>query len=201
MVGDAKAVKTGRRSGQEPFHAAGRPLGFDLLGFWRWSASDLLSNATRGVLAEYLVARALGATDEVRAEWDPVDVTTPDGIRVEVKSSAYIQSWYQARPSRITFSICATRAWDSTTNVLGAQRRRHADVYVFCVLDHRDRATIDPLDVAQWRFFVASTERLNRAAQQQKTIGLAGLKQMGAREARYSELSDAVRRAAREKTA
>jgi hypothetical protein len=40
------------------FRDADRLLDFDVLSFWQWSWSDLVSNATRGVLAEYLVARA-----------------------------------------------------------------------------------------------------------------------------------------------
>ena len=40
------------KSGSEPFLMSGQPLTANLLDFWRWSASDLVSNATRGVLAE-----------------------------------------------------------------------------------------------------------------------------------------------------
>jgi hypothetical protein len=48
-----------RKSGGERFRANGTDIGPDLLDFWRWSASDLVNNTMRGVLAEYLVARAL----------------------------------------------------------------------------------------------------------------------------------------------
>ncbi len=41
----------------------------------------------------------------LRAEWDAVDLTTPDGIRIEVKSAAYIQSWHQVRESTISFRV------------------------------------------------------------------------------------------------
>ena len=49
-----------RKSGAEPFHASGNNLGFDMQMFWQWAVSDLVSNTARGVLAEFLVARALG---------------------------------------------------------------------------------------------------------------------------------------------
>jgi hypothetical protein len=66
-------------------------LDFDLLSFWQWSASDLLSNATRGTVAEYLVARALDADPEgIRDEWAAYDLKTKDGVKVEVKSAAYL---------------------------------------------------------------------------------------------------------------
>jgi len=100
------------RRGDEMFRDRGRDLGFDLAGFWQWSCSDLISNATRGILAEYIVAKALGVADGVRDEWAACDLTAPDGSRIEVKSAAYIQSWHQERFSRIAFNVRKTRAWD-----------------------------------------------------------------------------------------
>jgi hypothetical protein len=40
------------------------------LDFWRFAMSDLRTNNVRGYLAEFLVARAVGATG-ARVEWDP----------------------------------------------------------------------------------------------------------------------------------
>lgn len=71
--------------------------------FWAWALSDLRDNTVRPMLAEFLVAQALGAAHRPRIEWDAYDVVTPDGITVEVKSSAYVQAWEQARPSAIVF--------------------------------------------------------------------------------------------------
>lgn len=66
--------------------------------FWRWSCSDLLSNTLRGVLAEFIVAKALGVEATVRAEWDDVDLRLLNGKTVEVKSSAYpVWSEYSGR--------------------------------------------------------------------------------------------------------
>lgn len=63
--------------------------------------SHRLPDCCGGMLAEFLVAEALGAATRPRSEWDAYDVVTPDGIRVEVKSSAYVQAWAPARPSSI----------------------------------------------------------------------------------------------------
>ena len=69
-------------SGAGPFHADGDPAGFDLLDLWRWSTSDLVTNTTLGVLAEYIVARALGiGTDGVRQAWRTFDLLAEDGWR------------------------------------------------------------------------------------------------------------------------
>ena len=93
------------QSGCEPFNAGGEPLGPRLRDYWRWSGSDLLSNVERGVLAEFLVASALGLTGEPREEWGAFDVEVPGGGTIEVKSAAYIQSWEQRDYSRISFDI------------------------------------------------------------------------------------------------
>jgi hypothetical protein len=116
--------------------------------FWRWSVSDLVSNATRGRLAEFIVANALGisTTAVVRDEWSPFDLQTPEGVKVEVKSAAYIQSWYQSKLSSISFRTPKTHAFDPETNQHDIEAKWQADVYVFAVLVHEDKKTIDPAE-------------------------------------------------------
>lgn len=138
-----------RKTGAEPLHNNGQKFPTTVLSFWQWSASDLINNAMRGRLAEYLVAFALGVADGVRVEWDAYDVTTSSGLKIEVKSAVYLQSWKQTRPSAITFSIRPTLGWNAETNTYGVERKRQADVYVFALLSHRDKTTLDPLNVAQ----------------------------------------------------
>lgn len=76
-----------RLSGAEAFRGGEGVPDFHVLDFWRWSSSDLVSNATRGVLAEYIVGKALGCRLEVRDEWAPYDPETPEGYGFEVKSA------------------------------------------------------------------------------------------------------------------
>jgi hypothetical protein len=38
--------------------------------FQAWAFDNLLANTTRGLLAEYIVATAVGALTETRKEWD-----------------------------------------------------------------------------------------------------------------------------------
>jgi hypothetical protein len=188
-------ISVNRKSGNEKFHRDGKSLGFDLLGFWQWATSDLLSNATRGILAEYIVAHAVGDSDTARTEWNPFDAIAENRVRIEVKSAAYIQSWHQDKYSRITFSTRPTLAWDSRTNLLTTERKRQSDVYVFCLLDHKDQSTVDPLNLSQWRFFVVSTEKLNAELGEQKSLGLNRLLQIKAEETEYNQLAKAVARA------
>lgn len=141
----------------------------------------------RGVLAEYLVALALGLTDAPRVEWDPFDLETADGIKIEVKSAAYLQSWKQTRLSTISFQIGQTYGPDANTSE--AEQRRQADIYVFCVLKHLDKRTLDPLNMDQWDFYLLPTSVLNEKKPTQKTIGLSTLLSLGPIKAEFREFS------------
>jgi hypothetical protein len=167
------------KSGHEPLTVNNQPVGFTLLDFWRWSVSDLLSNATRGRLAEFIVASAVGIDNTaVRDEWSAYDLETADGIKIEVKSAAYIQSWHQTTLSKIQFSIKPAYAWDSGTNLLSKEKKRHADVYVFCLLHHTDKVTVDPLNMDHWEFYVLATKELNGYTRSQHSITLKSVKQL-----------------------
>jgi hypothetical protein len=164
--------------------------------FWRWYLSCLTDNTTRGVLAEFLVAKAVGAKAQMRTEWDAYDVEAPDGTKIEVKSSSRWQTWGQAKPSALSFRIAPTLAWDTDSGTFGGVKRRHADVYVFAVLDCDGKADLNPLDLAQWTFYVLATAILDAERPTSESIGVGGLKQLGAVECGYAGLRDAVRKAA-----
>ena len=172
------ALKIEKKSGEECFRENGQDCDFDLLDFWQWSMSDLVNNATRGVLAEYIVARALGiSTNKTRDFWAPYDLVIPEGdkVRIEVKSSSYVQCWAQSALSRISFDIKPSHAWDYKTGGWDEEYKRQADVYVFALLAHRNKPTIDPMNLDQWKFYVLTTAALNQHFGDQKTLTLGGL--------------------------
>jgi hypothetical protein len=181
-----------RKTGDEPLHIDGQRLAANVLSFWQWSASDLISNTTRGRLAEYLVAYALGVADGVRVEWDAYDLRTRSRIKVEVKSASYGQSWQQTQPSTIAFDIKPTLGWEAETNTTGTERKRQADVYVFALLAHRDKITLDPLNIAQWRFYVLPAAILNTQLPLQKTIRLTTLQRLGARQVPFKNIVEMI---------
>lgn len=167
-----------------------------LISYWRWAHSNLIDNAERGAFAEYMVHIAMNAVEPTRVNWDRYDVKSPEGIAIEVKTSGYIQSWAQSRLSSITFSIRPTYGWDSETNAYASERTRQSDVYVFCLHAHKNQETIDPLDMAQWKFYVLPTAVLNDKVGSQKTISLSGVIQLGGKETDFGGLRDAVLSAA-----
>lgn len=198
---DLGRLKVTRKTGAERLHEGSTDCGVDLLDFWQWSVSDLVSNATRGRFAEYVVARALHIpTDGVRDEWAAFDLLTSTGIRVEVKSAAFIQTWHQARLSSISFLARKTHGWDPVTNVQAVERRRQADVYVFALLHHTDKSSIDPLDLSQWRFYVLPTSILDARTRSQHSITLKTLQTMCQGCATFASLAAAVATAATTQT-
>ena len=151
----------------------------DATQFWQWAFSDFLTNSLRGVLAEYIVAQAIECTNKPRVEWDAYDLITDTGVKIEVKSSAYLQSWQQLRPSTIRFDIASKRGWNAETNIYAMESTRAANIYVFCVFMEQDRKRADPLDLTQWFFLVCTTAWLNEHFPAQKSVSLSVLEQAG----------------------
>ena len=186
----------GLKSGSESFQESGDSAGFTVIDYWQWSGSDLLSNTQRGVVAEFLVAKALEVTMSPRLEWGWYDLKTRGGIKVEVKSASYYQSWPQERASAIQFDIAPRKSfWDPKTNESNefSEPTRLSDVYVFCLLGCPEQPNPNPLDLDQWTFFVIDTGSLNREVPLQKTIRLSPLKTLlretKGREVKYPNLS------------
>lgn len=128
--------------------------------FWSYALRDLRSNTTRGILAEWFVARAVGAT-QLLDDWNEYDVVTPSGLTVECKSSAYLQAWDQRTHSTITFGGLKAKRW-TPQHGYSDEKTFNADVYVFCLQTARNHEDYDPLDVNQWRFYVLSRSTVSR---------------------------------------
>ncbi|MFF6954929.1 hypothetical protein [Streptomyces sp. NPDC008317] len=141
-------------------------LGAAVVDFWR--VRHLRVNNARGVLAKFLVHRAVGS-QRPRVEWASHDVETDDGIRIEVKASGYLQAWDQNGPSDIRFSGLRARAWTPERGY-APTASYNADVYVFAIETTREPALYDPLDTSQWEFYV-----LPRAALEKLTVDSLGL--------------------------
>jgi hypothetical protein len=187
------AIPIERKQGNEFFSLEGSRVQMRLLDFWRWSCSDLVSNATRGVLAEFIVAKALGIDCLVRNEWDAFDLTTPGGLRIEVKSAAYLQSWYQSELSKISFGISPTQNWNRETAMYSKNIERQSDIYIFCVLHHKQKdSSLDPLNLDQWEFYVVPTTMLNKKFPKQRKISLGSLLRIQPHRVLFNGLKSAI---------
>jgi hypothetical protein len=101
----------------EPIRGTDRTVG----DFWQWAYSDVLSNRNRSILAEYVIGVILDVVDAPRMEWRPFDHEYR-GFRIEVKASAYCQSWHQKKGSSIRFGIRKAIFWNPETGDLRVPR-------------------------------------------------------------------------------
>jgi hypothetical protein len=143
-------------------------------------------------LAEFIVAKAIGAAEGVRNEWATYDLTTPKGTKVEVKSAAYLQSWPQDDYSTIQFNVEKTKEIDLKDGGYRGTPSRHADVYVFALLTHKDKPTVEPLNVKQWAFYVLPTAVLNERTRSQHSITLKTLDALSGGSVDYSQLAEKI---------
>lgn len=157
----------------------------------------LLTNIHRAVVVEAIVAAAL----EPEWQWCSADYAScdfrRDGVRLEVKQSASLQSWNATslKPSKCSFDIAERSGeWeDGITWKPGTAR--NADVYLLC---HHPlvSAETDHRNAAQWRFYVVPETRLPK----QKTISLSGVERLVA-PITWSSLRESLEGLARTRTA
>lgn len=88
--------------------------GVRALDFWRWSLGDLRPNPSRGILAQFLTAQAVGDTRLNDDGWGNFDLFSPGSTEIEVKLFGYLKSWPQVTPSKIDFSGPMGRTWSET---------------------------------------------------------------------------------------
>ena len=184
-------------SGFEHFTANGHEIDISMSSFWQWAYSDLSNNINRSVLAEYIVATALGSvdmeTEQARIMWRPYDLLSKDGYRIEVKSAAYVHSWDCKHPDHICFRIAPSRLPDETGDYKqDAPLQRNSDVYIFCLYKAISRDE-SPLNLDLWEFYIMPTKILNEKKPTQKTITLPSLLQLGPVWSDYYGLSEAIR--------
>lgn len=145
-----------------------------LLDFWQWAMADLCDDDVKGFFAEWLVHKLLAIESARRVSWANSDVVTPHGITIEVKATAYWQSWkvldQHGRPkikrthgatpdSAIRFG--GLRARDSATVAdMSAERKLKSDIYVFAFQHERDITRWNAMDLSQWEFYVLRTDEL-----------------------------------------
>ncbi|WP_448315341.1 hypothetical protein [Streptomyces sp. CO7] len=160
-----------------------------VVDFWRFAMPDLRMNNTRGLFAEFLVHQAVGS-HKPRVEWASHDVETDDGLRIEVKAGAYLQAWDQREPSPVRFSGLRARTWSPGTGYSEA-KSYNADVYVFAVQTARAHADYDPLDTAQWEFYVLPHSVV--ATLDKDSAGLSTVRKEAGQSVAFAALGDRIR--------
>lgn len=175
-------------SGNESFTYSLSAPNKKILDFWSWNSSDLLNNTLRGALAEYIVALAMDIDlSSPRQDWTEYDLITSNGIKIEVKCSAYLQSWKQLKLSEIRFGCSPSQVF--ADQKYAGERIRHSDIYVFCVFECQDPEIANPMNLDQWTFYIIPTKTLDEKLGEQKTISLQSLLNLSPARARFHEIS------------
>lgn len=171
---------------------------FTVLDFWQYGFSNLNSNILRGVLAEFLVEKALNDSDDVglRNPWDDFDVEY-DGTKIEVKSCSYLQDWDQNKLSTIKWSGLKAKSLYYSSAVNGDQVEQVAEykshMYVLALLDHQETDTLDILNLNQWCFYVLSKDELKRISEDSSSVSLARLNQHNIKHHPFSDLGHKIK--------
>jgi hypothetical protein len=142
--------------------------------YWSWAYSNILCNANRSILAEFVVGTVLDAVRSPRVEWDAYDLLY-NGKKIEVKCSAYLQSWPQVKLSTVQFDIAKKLYWDARTGISSKVPDRSADCYVFCLYPEKEPCRVNILDIESWEFYVVSKDTIAKLCEQ-KMMGLAKLR-------------------------
>ena len=125
--------------------------------------------------------------NDVRDEWGDFDLETKDKIRIEVKTSSYLQTWYQENYSKIKFSIKRKNEKYLKNNELN----RPSDFYIFCLLNHKDKKTVEPLNMDQWIFYILSTKEINKLFKNINSISLKTLNEITC-SLKFNEIKDKI---------
>lgn len=148
---------------------------FKALDFWQWAFSDLVDNTTRGILGEFIVGKALGIDmTGVKYHWGICDLVQSDGTKIEVKTSAYMQTWNESKISNINFSGLKSKNVNGLDN--GDEERYNSDFYIFCIQTSKSHEEYDQFSLDQWMFKIVPREILAR--KKVKSISLGSLQKI-----------------------
>ncbi|WP_435203504.1 hypothetical protein [Qipengyuania sp. 902] len=122
----------------------------------------LVTNTFRGTLVEAMLTQVL--EPEWRwcsADWASHDFENGDGVRLEVKQSAALQSWYGDGfpPNRGRFDIAARKVrWEGKCRI--EQAGRVASIYIFAWHPVTDVDRADNREPKQWQFHIVRSDAL-----------------------------------------
>lgn len=177
-------------NGDEKLISDGVYLPYTMLNFWQWSLSNIQFGMTRGTFADFIVRCSLDSggiitRPDIGTGFEPYDLEGPvipstgRVSRIEVKSSAYLNSETCKYSERASFSIAPARVPIDGDYKKDSPQQRNNDLYVFCLYTATDNRR-NILDLSWWEFFVLPTYRIeeNKNLCKQKTISIKRVKEL-----------------------
>jgi hypothetical protein len=104
---------------------------------------------------------------------------SPNGKKIEVKSTAYLQAWVspvraEEEMRKPVFVIKPTFPY-TDKNGYGKEKMFNADIYVLCYFYWLDEKTADIMNLNQWKFWIFSREEIIEKLQGRESIRVAEL--------------------------
>lgn len=177
-------------NGDEKLINDGEYMPYTMLNFWQWSLSNIQFGMTRGTFADFLVRCALDqggipTRPDIGTGFEPYDLEGPvipatgKVSRIEVKSSAFLNSETGKYAERASFSIAPARVPVDGDYKKDSPQQRNNDLYVFALYTATDNRR-NILDLSWWEFFVLPTYKLDedRKLCNQKTISLKKVREL-----------------------
>jgi hypothetical protein len=168
---------------------------FSVLEFWQYGFSNLNSNVLRGSLAEFIIENLLKNKNEigVRNPWGDYDILYKNK-KIEVKCSSYLQDWDQKEYSKINFSGLKSKNlyWSSAVAPFNNDNTKNykADIYVLCLVNHKDTETLNLLDLNQWSFYILKKEQLKDISNNGNSISLIKLEKNNVTPTEHKEVKN-----------
>lgn len=177
-------------TGNETFLTGNKSIHLTIGDFWRWAYSDPFCCNNLSVLAEYIIASALGINGTRSAA--PIkryNFLTNTGLRVNVRTAAYVESRYADHPDCISFCISPLGIPDGN-----GKTKQTSDVYVFSIYKAMNKNE-SPLNLDFWEFYVLPASVLDKMNPPQKTITLPSLMQLEPLWCDYYGIDGAIQKA------
>ena len=170
--------------GNEPLHVGGHDIALTVNDFWRWSFSDFSDFSTRDAFAEFLAASSLGLTADGaarqhRARYLLYAPLGGSGLRVSVRTAAYVQSDEAEHPDHIIFVI---------------PKKPDCDAYLFCVFKAMTGAE-SPLNTDLWDFYALRSCALGGSVSERGFVTLPVLMGLNPVWSDYYGIGDAIKKA------
>ena len=146
----------------------------------RFYGEPLINNVYRGDYVEEMILSALGEGEQWKpfGGWGGWDLERDDGLRLEVKQSAALQSWHATasagKPSPSSFDIAPRGGYYTDSTDAGFWKKvdppvRSADIYIFAWHPEKAPDIADHRRAEQWEFYVVRESKLPPKPQETKT--------------------------------
>lgn len=178
-------------TGKERFTQNGIALDLSMLDFWQFKFSNKYN--LQDVIAEYLVAKALGKNEaENDAYWTLYDISYK-GMRIEVKQTSYYHPWNENGKISNQRTFYITKANSSyEDDTVENKYERQNDIYVFCLNNGKTKETADPLNLDNWEFYIVPTSFINENCGDNKSISLGRIQSFGFEAKKFYEIKETI---------